>query len=631
MTDISAAPPGSAKDPPCNGKFVKFGRRTENAIKWATEIPAALLVGVETILLLVNVFYRYILHDPLTWGDELASMLFMWMAMFGAVIALRRNEHMKLSTLINRMPPERRAFMNTFAGVVVIAFLLALIPWAYEYAIEEWFIITPALEIRNTFRVAALPVGLSFMLIIAINRLIESARWRDFFKSAALVGGLALLLFAARTHLSGLGNLNLVVFFLIGVPVLVIAGVPIMASFGLATLAYLGTVTDTPLLIVVGRMDEGMSSIILLAVPLFIFLGALIEAMGMAEAMIVLLVNLIGHIRGGLSYVLLGGMYLISGISGAKAADMAAVAPVLFPEMKKRGEDEGELVAMLSSSGAMSETIPPSLVLITIGSVVGLSISDLFTGGFMPALVGALAMSAVIWWKNRKRQVARVGKVSRNEILRSLMYAIPAVTLPFIIRIAVVKGVATATEVATIGVAYSFIIGLLIYRRRSGFDWKRLYPMLVDTVSLSGAVLIIIGCASAMAWALTQSGFSKQLSDLMMGVPGGKTGFLLVSAIGFVFLGSFLEGIPSIVLFGPLLFPIAQTMGVHEVQYAMIVIFAMGLGLFAPPLGVGFYVACAISKADPSIAMKKVWPYLGALFVALLLLLAFPWISIGFL
>ncbi|MDR0578445.1 MAG: TRAP transporter large permease subunit, partial [Candidatus Accumulibacter sp.] len=511
MTDISNALPGGANEPPRNGESAGFGRRIENAIKWATEIPAALLVGVETILLLVNVIYRYLLHDPLTWGDELASMLFMWMAMFGAVIALRRNEHMKLSTLINRMSPERRAFMNTFAGVVVIAFLLALIPWAYEYAIEEWFIITPALEIRNTFRVAALPAGLSFMLIIAVSRLAESAGWRNFLKSAAIVAGVALLLFAARTHLSGLGNLNLVIFFLLGVPVLVIAGVPIMASFGLATLAYLGTVTDTPLLIVVGRMDEGMSSIILLAVPLFIFLGALIEVMGMAEAMIVLLVNLIGHIRGGLSYVLLGGMYLISGISGAKAADMAAVAPVLFPEMKKRGEDEGELVAMLSSSGAMSETIPPSLVLITIGSVVGLSISDLFTGGFMPALVGALAMSVVIWWKNRKRRVARVEKVSRNEMLRSLMYAIPAITLPFIIRIAVVEGVATATEVATIGVAYSFVIGLLIYRR-SGFDWKRLYPMLVDTVSLSGAVLIIIGCASAMAWALTQSGFSRQLS-----------------------------------------------------------------------------------------------------------------------
>jgi tripartite ATP-independent transporter DctM subunit len=205
---------------------------------------------------------------------------------------------------------------------------------------------------------------------------------------------------------------------------------------------------------------------------------------------------------------------------------------------------------------------------------------------------------------------------------------LPAVALPFLIRTAVVEGVATATEVATIGVAYTFIVGLVIYRK---FNWKRLYPMLVETASLSGAILIIIGCATAMAWALTQSGFSKQLASLMAMVPGGAVGFLIVSALAFVVLGSFLEGIPAIVLFGPLLFPLALAAGINEVHYAMVVVFAMGLGLFAPPFGVGFYVACAIGKVNPDIAMKRVWPYLGALFVALLVIATIPWISIGFL
>lgn len=611
-----------------DGKFVRTGRLLEELIRWLTEIPAALLVVIEILLLFANVVYRYVLHDPLTWGDELASLLFMWMAMLGAVIALRRNEHMTLSSFVNRMSHGHRDFMTTLSGVIVIAFMMAIIPWAYEYAVAEWQIITPALEIRNTYRVASLPIGFTLMLLIAVSRLLEHALWRDFVKSVLIVGGIALLLYLGKDIVPRLGNVNLIFFFLIGVSAMVVAGVPIMAAFGLATLAYLGTATSTPLLIVVGRLDEGMSSIILLAVPLFVFLGALIEAMGMAEAMIRFLSNLIGHVRGGLSYVLLGAIYLVSGISGSKAADMAAVAPALFPEMKKRGEDEGELVAMLSSSGAMSETVPPSLVLITIGSVVGISISDLFTGGFMPALVGAAAMAVIIWFKNRKKATASLQRASWREVGRSLIYALPAMALPFVIRSAVVEGVATATEVATIGVVYSFVIGLLVYRR---FDWYRLYPMLVDTVSLSGSILIIIGCASAMAWALTQSGFSRQLAELMAAVPGGKAGFLIVSAIAFVFLGSFLEGIPAIVLFGPLLFPIARTMGVHEVQYAMIVVFAMGLGLFAPPFGVGFYAACAISKVKPELAMKKVWPYLGALFVALLALLAFPWISIGFL
>ena len=165
----------------------------------------------------------------------------------------------------------------------------------------------------------------------------------------------------------------------------VLLSVPIGFAFGLATLAYLATLTRTPLSVVTSRMDEGMSTLILLAVPLFVFLGLLIEMTGMARAMVTFLAALLGHVRGGLAYVLLGAMYLVSGISGSKAADMAAIAPVLFPEMKRRGANEGELVSLLAASGAMSETIPPSLVLITIGSVTGVSIAALFTGGLLPA------------------------------------------------------------------------------------------------------------------------------------------------------------------------------------------------------------------------------------------------------
>jgi tripartite ATP-independent transporter DctM subunit len=608
--------------------IASFGLRLETFIKWITEVPAAVLVVAEIVLLLANVTYRYVLHDPLMWGDELASLLFIWLAMLGAVIALRRGEHMRLTTFLARMSPDKRIFFDTFGGVIVLAFMLLLMGPAWEYVTEEWVITTPALEIPHAFRVASLAAGFTLMLAIAISRLMERARLKDFLLSSAIVGGVALALIAARAVLPQLGSLNLVLFFLIGVTFMVMIGVPIMTAFGLSTLAYLASTTNTPLIVAVGRMDEGMSGLVLLSVPLFVFLGALIEAMGMAAAMIRFLATLIGHVRGGLSYVLIGAIYLVSGISGSKAADMAAVAPALFPEMKKRGEDEGELVAMLSASGAMSETIPPSLVLITIGSVTGVSIAALFTGGFLPAVVGAIAMAFVVWFKNRGTGVAEAPRASFHEIRKALLFALPAVTLPFLIRTAVVEGVATATEVATIGVAYTFIVGLLVYRR---FNWNRLYPMLVETASLSGAILIIIGCATAMAWALTQSGFSKQLATLMAAVPGGAVGFMIVSALAFIMLGSFLEGIPAIVLFGPLLFPLARAAGINEVHYAMVVVFAMGLGLFAPPFGVGFYAACAIGKVDPSLAMKRVWPYLGALFVALLAIATIPWISIGFL
>ncbi|MDM0116417.1 TRAP transporter large permease subunit [Variovorax sp. J22R133] len=626
-TTLHEGTPASAT-PVRTNAIARAAQRLESAIQWSTELLAVCLMVAEVSLLLTNVIFRYALHDPLVWGDELASLLFIWLAMIGAVIALQRGEHMRLTTFVARMAPGARALCNTLADVITVAFVLLLIGPAWEYAQEEWAITTPALGIPNTFRVMSIVVGAALMLAIAALRLTERAAPRDAAKSIAVVAGLAAVLYFARPLLAALGTFNLVLFLVIGVATLVAIGVPIMVAFGLSTLAYLASATQAPLLIVVSRMDEGMSGIILLAVPLFVLLGALIEAMGMARAMIRFLASLIGHVRGGLSYVLVGAMYLVSGISGSKVADMAAVAPALFPEMKNRGEDDGELVSMLAASGAMSETIPPSLVLITIGSVTGVSIAALFTGGFMPAVIGALAMVAVIFMKSRRQSLEGVRKATPKEIGRALTFALPAVILPFVIRAAVVEGVATATEVSAIGVAYTFIVGTLVYRE---FDWKRLYPILVEAASLSGAILIIIGCATAMAWALTQSGFSAHVAHLMTALGGGKTGFLIVSAIAFVLLGSFLEGIPAIVLFGPLLFPVARALGVHEVHYAMVVIFSMGLGLFAPPIGVGYYAACAIGKVDPDRAMKRIWPYLGALIVALVVIAAFPWLSIGFL
>jgi tripartite ATP-independent transporter DctM subunit len=344
--------------------------------------------------------------------------------------------------------------------------------------------------------------------------------------------------------------------------------------------------------------------------------------------MVAFLASLLGHVRGGLHYVLVAGMYLVSGISGSKAADMAAVAPVLFPEMKERGAKPGDLVALLSATGAQTETVPPSLVLITIGSVTGVSIAALFTGGLLPGAVLAFLLCFVVRWRYRRENLSQTRRAPAREIGRTFVIALPALALPFLIRAAVVEGVATATEVSTIGIVYSAIVGLLVYRR---FDWAALMPMLVATACLSGAILLIIGTATGMAWGLTQSGFSRSLAAAMTGLPGGAATFLAASIAAFVVLGSVLEGIPAIVLFGPLLFPIAKAVGIHEVHYAMVVILAMGIGLFAPPFGVGYYAACAIGRVEPAEGMRPIWGYMLALVIGTAVVAAVPWISTGFL
>jgi tripartite ATP-independent transporter DctM subunit len=600
----------------------------DGAVGGISEWTVAILVVAEIVILFAGVVSRYVFQQPILWSDELASILFLWLAMLGAVVALRRDEHMRMTAVVGMVSPRVRAFLDVFALSAALAFLLLIVVPAYEFAHDEAAISTPALDISNAWRASALPIGSALMIVTALLRLLRVGNWRLVLASLALVAALIGAMLALQPVLRNLGNVNLLIFFVGVVSVSVFAGVPIAFSFGLATFGYLAVTTSVPMPVVVGRMDEGMSHLILLSVPLFVFLGLLIEMTGMARAMVAFLGNLLGHVRGGLSYVLVGSMYLVSGISGSKAADMAAVAPVLFPGMEARGAKRGDLVALLSATGAQTETIPPSLVLITIGSVTGVSIAALFTGGLLPAVVLALALCCVVWFRYRHEDLSNVRRAGMREIVWSFVIALPAVALPFVIRTAVIRGVATATEVSAIGIVYAVLAGLLIYRR---FPWRRLLPMLVETAALSGAILLIIGAATAMAWSLTQSGFSQDLTRIMANLPGGAAGFLAMSIVVFIILGSVLEGIPAIVLFGPLLFPIARQVGVHDIHYAMVVILAMGIGLFAPPFGVGYYAACAVGRAQPDEGIRPIIGYLLALVVGLIVVAAVPWISTGFL
>ena len=625
MAHADIAPPGGTPDvTPSRGWLTSL----ERILGTLVEIPVAILVVAEIAILFAGVVARYGLHQPLVWSDELASILFLWLAMLGSVVAFRRGEHMRMTALVATAGPRMWAFLDVVATCAALAFLLMVVAPSYEYAYEESYITTPALQIANSFRAAALPVGISLMIVFAFLRLLRYGQPKTVLMALGTVVAIMGLFWLAEPFLRTLGNLNLIIFFVGVVGLCVFAGVPIAFGFGLAIFGYMALTTRTPIMVLIGRMDEGMSHLILLSVPLFVFLGLLIEMTGMARAMVAFLASLLGHVRGGLHYVLIGAMYLVSGISGSKAADMAAVAPVLFPEMKKRGAKPGDLVALLSATGAQTETIPPSLVLITIGSVTGVSIAALFTGGLLPGVVLAITLGMLVWWRYRGEDLSHVKRATGAEIGKAFVISLPAIALPFVIRAAVVEGIATATEVSTIGIVYAVLAGLLIYRQ---FDWSRLQKMLVDTACLSGAILLIIGTATGMAWGLTQSGFSRSLAAAMTGLPGGAATFIAVSIVAFIILGSVLEGIPAIVLFGPLLFPIARLVGVHEVHYAMIVILAMGIGLFAPPFGVGYYAACAIGRVDPAEGIRPILGYLLALLAGLIIVAIFPWISIGFL
>jgi len=593
----------------------------------AVDFVAAALIVAEVILLFSGVIARYVFHHPIVWSDELAGSMFLWLGMLGAVIALRKGEHLAFSALQRSASARGQVLLRAGVMAVVFVTLCLMLRPALEYVEDEAFAQLPNLGVPSSWRVFGIELGLGLMLVTVA---LQAARTKLLLPTiGATVGlvALGLALWALGPWLKNIGNLNLLVFFVVIVGAAIFIGVPIGFAFAIATLSYLAVTTSTPMSVVMNRLDQGMSQPLLLAIPLFILLGLLIEVTGFARTIIAFLAALMGFIRGGLYYVLLVAMLLVSGISGSKVADMAAVAPGLFPEMRRRGANDGDLVALLASSAAMADTIPPSIVLITLGSVTGISIASLFAAGLLPALILAFFLAAVTFVRSRSEPPPADSRPNWPLIRKSFVAALPAIALPFVIRWAVVEGVATATEVSTIGIVYALVVSILLYRP---VQWSRFYPVLVETAALSGAILFVIGTATGMAWSLTQSGFSGDLARAMTAVSGGAFGFLAITIVVFLLLGNILEGIPAILLFAPLLLPVSHAFGINDVHYAMVVVIAMSIGLFAPPFGIGFYAACAIGKVTPDAVIKHMWRYLAVLVAGLVVIAAIPAISTVF-
>lgn len=584
---------------------------------------AALMVGI-VVLLFGGVIARYVFSRPVGWIDEAVSLAFIWVAMLGAVLAMHRNEHLRLTMFVDKMNGTMRELFHAFTLVAISAFLIFLIGPAIEHVESEWIVNSPALEIPSGVRVSAIAAGLVLMLMVIGAYALKTVSKQSLGIAVVGVG----IFIAVCSNLTGqfsqLGLLNIGIFLCGLVAFCLVAGVPIAFCFGIGVMSYLAFTGNVPLVVIVGRIDEGMGNIVLVSVPIFVLLGCILDATGMGKAIVDLLSSLIGHVKAGMSYVLLASLFIVSGISGSKVSDMATVAPALFPEMKRRGNKQSEMVALLATGAAMADTVPPSIVLIVLGSVAGVSIAGLFESGFFVAMVLLLALLVLARWKARNEVTENIKRPSAKAIGKLALIAAPALVLPFLIRSAVGGGVATATEVSTLAVLYALLIGQVLY---GGIGWRRTYAMLVETAALSGAILLILGTASAMAWAITQSGVVQQLSSFLTTLPGGWVAFMAVTVLVFLILGCLLEGLPAVLLLAPIMFPIAKKLGINDIHYSMVIVCAMNVGLMMPPIGVGFYIACRIGDAKPDDVIVAIWPYIAALLVGVVVIAAFPVLS----
>ena len=596
--------------------------RVVNAV--ADTVLLVALLG-ELGVVSLNVIARSVFDTGFLWTDEIAKLALSTLAFIGGAAAYGRGHHTAVRSLLNALPPRARRLCEAAAELVVL--LLAVVIGANSVLLLQtrWTELTPILEMPAAWIAAPLTASMALLAIYAAHRLL---RYGTSVVIAVGAPFLALLTAAVVTRGAWLplmaGDAAIAVALILFL-VAILGGLPVGFGLLMATTSYLWLSDTVPLIALPQNMVDGTGNFVLLALPFFILAGMIMERGGISLRLVRFVRALVGHLRGGLLQVMVVSMYLVSGLSGSKTADVAAVGSVMRDMLERERYGISEGAAVLAASAAMGETVPPSIAMLVLGSITTISIGALFIGGLIPAAVIAVCLMALILVRARRSTALRGERAPLGVLVRSGGGAILPLAMPVLLFAGILLGVATPTEVSSFAVIYGLILAFAVYRE---FDLRIFVRTVIDGAVLAGMVLFILAAASGFSWTLTVANLPQRLVELLNGIDSSSTLFLLGSMVLLIVVGSLLEGLPALIILAPLLIPIAGQIGLSELHYGIVLLIAMGIGAFLPPVGVGFYVACAIMRTDIERASRAMIPYLLVLIVGLLIVAFVPWFTL---
>ncbi|WP_003542564.1 TRAP transporter large permease [Desulfotomaculum nigrificans] len=388
---------------------------------------------------------------------------------------------------------------------------------------------------------------------------------------------------------------------------LVLLGVPVAFVLGIASLAAIVFVGDYPLKIVTQRIFAATDSFPLMAIPLFMLAGSLMNNGGITSRIIDFALSLVGNIRGSLAHVVSISGIIMGGISGSGVADTAAIGSIMVPEMTKRGYDRTFSAALVASAGSIGLIIPPSIAMIIFGVTAQTSIGDLFLAGIIPGVLIGLGFLIVSYMVARKNNYPTEGKMTWDERVRRFKNAIWALLMPVIIIVGIRGGVFTPTEGGAVAAVYAFLVGKFVYRE---IKWSKIPDILAESVINTAVISFIIGTTSLFSWLLASEQIPQAITESLLGLTNDKNTLLLLINIILLIVGMFLDSGPAIILLTPVLAPVATSLGVDMVQFGLIMVVNLTIGLLTPPVGTALYVSSNISGVPLgtlSRGMLKFW------------------------
>jgi tripartite ATP-independent transporter DctM subunit len=407
--------------------------------------------------------------------------------------------------------------------------------------------------------------------------------------------------------------------------ILLVLAVPVAFAVGLAGFIGLWWSGAYPLTIIVQQAFQSVDSFVLLAIPLFILAGALMETGGIATRLVRFAQALVGWVRGGLAMAVVIAEYIFSGISGSTIADVSAIGSTMIPPMRRAGYSAEQSVCVVAAASAMGILVPPCILMIVIGAIANVSVAALFVGGFVPAVVLAAAIMAYIYYDARRNDTAPPQRITWRELWTSFVHALIPLGLPAIIFGGILGGVFTPTEAAAVAVFYAALVGLVIYRE---IRWRDLPKILIDSAVVTAAVCFLLGVAAVVAWMMAVAQVPASILAGMRAIAAGPILFLCLTAVLFILMGAVLEGLPAVVILLPSFLPVVKQLNIDLIHFSIVVVAATGIGLFLPPIGVGLFICCGIANVSMDRVIAPMLPYVMFLCIGLLLVILFPWLTL---
>ena len=587
------------------------------------EHVAAAVLAVDVVVVFASVVFRYLLHDPLDWAEEVARALMVTQVFLGAAAIVGRRGHAGIDAAGRLFPAAWRPVLVQLSAWIVAATAAALFGSAIALLGDSGGQTT---SFGLPGEIFIYPVILGGGLMSVMGLAVALAGPVRTVWATAL--GLSAAVLAVYGWNQGLPALALPPFglLIVGFVGSLVIGVPIAFALALSALLYFLADPSLPVSIYSQQVTAGTDHFVLLAVPFFVLAGLAMEANGMSSRLIELLVRLMGRLRGGMNLIMIVATALFSGISGSKLADIAAVGSIVMPAVRRTGQDPNDAAGLLACSAVMAETIPPCVNMIIFGFVANVSIGGLFVAGLVPAAVLAAGLCGVAVAFGRRIDPAMAFTV-RTPLLRLIAGALVALAMVAMIGRGVTSGIATSTEISAFAVVYALVVGGLAFRELTLRSTVRLF---VRSASMASGILFIVAAASSFSFALTIQQIPLALSDALttFGQAHGSAAFLVAASGLMIGFGSVLEGAPALIIWGPLLTPIAQRLGVDPLHFGTIMVIAMGLGLFSPPVGLGLYATCAITGTRSQDVARPMAKYLAVLVAGLLLLIFVPQVSL---